>query len=284
MTPKLSCHLIAADVGNSAVKLGRFRVSTDQEQPGSQIDLQLDGVYPTVVSGKDMRELDTEGPPPKRLEALLLQLPPAAHCWYAVSVNRQIETQLASWVQRQRPQDQYVLLNHAHFPKEIDVRFPDRVGTDRLAAAVAANELRSPKQAAIVVDAGTAITVDVVTHDGVFRGGAILPGIETAAAALANATDALPLVEHSDLSTIPAPIGKSTEEAIRSGVVWGCVGAVRELILQMTAELPETPEIYCTGGDGLHLARLIGRELKFDPNLVLRGIALTGFRQRRAEI
>ena len=51
-----------------------------------------------------------------------------------------------------------------------------------------------------MVDAGTAVTVDVVTSDGVFRGGAILPGIQTAAAALANATDALPLVEHSDLS------------------------------------------------------------------------------------
>ena len=59
MTPKLSCHLIAADVGNSAVKLGRFRVSTDPEQPHANIDLQLDGVYPTVVSGKDMRAIDT---------------------------------------------------------------------------------------------------------------------------------------------------------------------------------------------------------------------------------
>ncbi len=279
MTPKLSCHLIAADVGNSAVKLGRFRVTTDSEQPHAKVDLQLEGVYPTVISGQDMRAINTADRPSKRLEALLVQLPAAAHCWYSVSVNRQFEAQLASWVCRQRPQDQYLLLNHTHFPQNVDVRSPERVGTDRLAAAVAANELRSPNRAAIIVDAGTAVTVDVVSSDGIFRGGAILPGIETAAIALANATDALPLVEHSDLSSIPAPIGKSTEEAIRSGIVWGCVGAIRELINQISADLPSAPEIYCTGGDGLHLARLIGRELKFDPNLVLRGIALTGFQQ-----
>lgn len=280
MTSKLSCHLIAADVGNSAVKLGRFRISTDADRTSGKIDLQLEGVYPTVVAGKDLRSLSAADSPPKRLEVLLLQLPAAPHRWYSVSVNRELESQLASWVRKRRPQDEYLLLHHAHFPQEIDVRFPDRVGTDRLAATVAVNELRSPKSAAIVVDAGTAVTVDVITSDGVFRGGAILPGMETAAQALSHATDALPLLEHPDLSSTPAPIGKSTEEAIRSGIVWGCVGAVRELITQITDELSTAPEIYCTGGDGLQLARLIGRELKFDPNLVLRGIALTGFRQR----
>ena len=279
MTHKLSCHLMAVDVGNRAVKLGRFRVSIDAQRSGSTIDLQLDGVYPTVVSGQQMRALGQDDPPPKRLEALLLQLPASAHRWYVVSVNRQLESQLANWIGQRRQQDEYTLLTPGHFPQDVDVRFPQRVGTDRLAAAVAVNELRSPERAAIVVDAGTAVTVDVVTSDGVFQGGAILPGIETAAEALAAATDALPLIEHSDLSSTPTPIGKSTEEAIRSGIVWGLVGAVRELISQITAEIPSEPEIYCTGGDGLHLARLIGRELKFDPNLVLSGIALTGFRQ-----
>ncbi len=189
-----------------------------------------------------------------------------------------MQSQFSTWLRQRRPHDEYVLLNVQSFPLEIDVRAPERVGTDRLAAAVAANELRNPHHAAIVVDAGTAVTVDLITRDGVFRGGAILPGIQTAAAALAHATDALPLVDLADLSAAPAPIGKSTQEAIRSGIVWGCVGAIRELITQMSATLSNVPEIYCTGGDGMHLARLLGREIKFDPNLVLRGIALTGFR------
>ena len=207
-----------------------------------------------------------------------MQLPAVPLRWFAASVNRAIEAQFSAWVRAHRPQDDYLLLGHGDFPLKIDVRAPDRVGTDRLAAAVAANELRAPQRSAIVVDAGTAVTVDLITSDGIFRGGAILPGIQTAAQALADATDALPRLENLDLSSIPAAIGKSTQEAMRSGIVWGCVGAVRELILQMSAAVPDVPSVFCTGGDGMHLTRLIDRDMKFDPNLVLRGIALTGHR------
>ena len=207
-----------------------------------------------------------------------MQLPATPLRWFVVSVNRTIEAQFSAWIRVHRPADTYTLLQYQHFPLEIDVRAPERVGTDRLAAAVAANELRTPQRSAIVVDAGTAVTVDLMTSDGVFRGGAILPGIQTAAQGLASATDALPLLENLDLSSVPAPIGKSTQDAMRSGIVWGCVGAVRELIAQMSAGLSHVPNVFCTGGDGMHLARLIDRDMKFDPNLVLRGIALTGFR------
>ncbi|MHB8971886.1 MAG: type III pantothenate kinase [Pirellulaceae bacterium] len=278
MNSQQSCHLVVADVGNSAIKLGRFLVSTDSDRSPSQVDLQLDGVYPTVVSAKDIRSAPASERLPLRLEAGLMQLPLAPQRWFVVSVNRTIEAQFSAWVRVHRPADTYTVLQYQHFPLQIDVRAPERVGTDRLAAAVAANELRMPQRSAIVVDAGTAVTVDLVTSDGVFRGGAILPGIQTAAQGLASATDALPLLENFDLSSVPAPIGKSTQEALRSGIVWGCVGAVRELIAQMSVGLPHAPTVFCTGGDGMHLARLIDRDMKFDPNLVLRGIALTGFR------
>jgi type III pantothenate kinase len=278
MNTQQPCHLMVADVGNSAIKLGRFLVSTDADRSPGRLDLQLDGVYPTVVSVKDIRSLHSSDHPPVRLEAVLMQLPAMSLRWFAASVNRTIEARFSAWIRAHRPQDAYMLLGHDHFPLEIDVRAPDRVGTDRLAAAVAANALRAPQRSAIVVDAGTAVTVDLITNDGVFQGGAILPGIQTAAQALADATDALPLLENLDLSSLPAPIGKSTQEAMRSGIVWGCVGAVRELILQMSAAVPDVPTVFCTGGDGMHLARLIDRDVKFDPNLVLRGVALTGYR------
>jgi type III pantothenate kinase len=183
----------------------------------------------------------------------------------------------AAWILQRRPQDQYLVLNHAHFPLEIDVRYPERVGTDRLAAAVAANLGRSPDRGIIVIDAGTAITVDLLTPDGVFRGGAILPGLETAAAALAAATDALPHVELRGPSAAPSAIGKSTADAILSGLVWGCVGAVRELIARISEEAGLDPELCCTGGAGRLLAQLLGPQCLYDPQLVLRGIALTGW-------
>jgi len=278
MNTPSACHLMVADVGNSAIKLGRFLVSADAERSPDGLDLQLDGVYPTVVSAKEIRSRDDAAQPPVRLEAVLMQLSPPPLRWFAVSVNRAIEAQLAAWIRAQRPQDSYTLLRHDHFQLEVDVRAADRVGTDRLAAAVAVNELRPRERSAIVVDAGTAITVDLLTGDGVFRGGAILPGIQASAQALAHATDALPLLENIDLSSVPPAIGKSTQEAMRGGIVWGCVGAVRELILQLSAAVPDVPSVFCTGGDGIHLARLIDRDMKFDPNLVLRGVALTGYR------
>ncbi|MHB8956581.1 MAG: type III pantothenate kinase [Pirellulaceae bacterium] len=278
MNSQPSCHLMVADVGNSAVKLGRFLVSTDADRSPGQLDLQLDGVYPTVISAKDMCAVPSGGRLPVRLEALLMQLPAAPLRWFAASVNRTIEAHFSAWIRAHRPADPYMLLHYQHFPLELDVRAPERVGTDRLAAAVAANELRAPQRSAIIVDAGTAVTVDLLTSDGVFRGGAILPGIQTSAQGLASATDALPLLENLDLSSLPAAIGKSTPEAMRSGIVWGCVGAVRELIAQMSVGLSHVPNVFCTGGDGMHLARLIDRDMKYDPNLVLRGIALTGFR------
>ncbi len=271
-------HLMVADVGNSAIKLGRFLITTDVEEASQRVDLQLDGVYPTVVQAKHIPPQAAGGALPVRLEAVLMQLPQTPLYWFAASVNRTLETQFSAWVRAARPQDDYVLLQHSHFPLQIDLRAPDRVGTDRLAAAVAANELRAPQRSAIVVDAGTAVTVDLITSDGVFRGGAILPGIQAAAQSLAAATDALPRLENLDLSSTPDAIGKSTQEAIRSGIVWGCVGAVRELILQLSAAVPDVPSVFCTGGDGMHLARLINRDMKFDPNLVLRGIAATGYR------
>ena len=61
-------------------------------------------------------------------------------------MNRAIEAQFSAWIRGHRPQDTYTLLGHDHFPLEIDVRAADRVGTDRLAAAVAVNELRAPQR------------------------------------------------------------------------------------------------------------------------------------------
>jgi type III pantothenate kinase len=271
-------HLIAADVGNSAVKLRRFVVPSEPDHSPTAIGLPPDGVDPTVVWAGDIGVVDAADQTSPRLEMLLLQLPAVSHRWYVVSVNRSIEERFSAWIAHHRPQDEYLVLNHRNFPLEIDVPAPERVGTDRLAAATAANHARAPHRSAIVIDAGTAVTVDYVSQEGVFCGGAILPGIRTAATSLATATDALPLVEDLDLSAAPGPIGKTTQEAIRSGIVWGVVGGVLELIHQMSREAAAPPEFFCTGGDGMQLARLIQRASSFDPNLVLRGAALTGLR------
>src|SRR5262249_47039257 len=163
------------------------------------------------------------------------------------------------------------ILSHHDLPIVARLDFPDRVGLDRLAAAVAANVLRTAGSPAIVVDAGSAVTVDLVGTDGAFEGGTILPGFRMSAEALSSA-DLLPVAQFSP-QEIPQVVGKSTEGAIRSGLFWGAVGAVREIIERMSASLDQQPEIFVTGGDLRRLAEHLGDEASFVPNMVLSGIA-----------
>ncbi|MFW6169388.1 MAG: type III pantothenate kinase [Planctomycetota bacterium] len=282
MTDEPFSLLIAADVGNSAVKLGQFQLSAHGTRWAQDLDRPFSDATITAANREATFSPETMDSSVKPLETWLTRIPSTAQCWYATSVNGPLERKLASWVRGQRPQDQYVVLRQQDFPLKVDVRFPERVGTDRLAAAVAANALREPARPAIVIDAGTAITIDAVGADGLFLGGVILPGLEAAAAALANATDALPRVQPREFSSPPVSIGKSTAEAIQAGIIWGSVGAIREHVARMTAELSTAPEIHCTGQAGGYLVGYLGRDFKYNANLVLRGIALTGLHRRRS--
>ena len=109
---------------------------------------------------------------------------------------------------------------------------PDLTGPDRLLASWAATVLHG--RPVIVVDLGTATTVDAVDADGFFLGGAILPGLGLAAHALAEGTARLPRV---DLELPDDAIGTDTAAALQSGIVIGHLGAVRELVTRMRARL-----------------------------------------------
>lgn len=150
-------------------------------------------------------------------------------------------------------------LSWADFRLKVGVDRPHHVGVDRLANALAARHLCRTGQGAIVVDAGTALTVDLVDEAGTFAGGAILAGPRLAARALQHGTATLP---EAPLPTPPAPaaVGKSTVGAIQAGLVWGAVGAVRELVGRMTAELSVPPAVVVTGGDAPWLAPALSDE------------------------
>jgi type III pantothenate kinase len=247
-------NLIAVDVGNSALKLGLFSTISSDSIPRPLSVLRID-----VADELDRTELF---------------LPPEPVLWSVVSVNRSSEADLRRWVRRERGKDEYHLLTYDILPLQLAVRFPDRVGVDRLVSSVAVNRRRPVHEPAIIVDAGTAVTVDVVDGSGVFQGGAILPGLRTAARSLAVSTDALPTTDPLDDDHQPVVIGKSTEEAIRSGVIWGVVGAVKELVARMRQELDCRAPVFCTGGQGRFLSRLLGTGVQFIPHLVLEGAAI----------
>jgi type III pantothenate kinase len=147
---------------------------------------------------------------------------------------------------------------------------PDEVGADRLVNAVAVHALY--RKATIVVDFGTATTLDCVSAKGEYLGGAICPGMELAGEWLATHTAKLPRVIFQ--SAPSKAIGKTTKESLQSGLFWGYIGLVDGLLHHLTIEMRAKPMVIATGG----LSTVIGPYLKpiprILPNLTLDGLRL----------
>jgi type III pantothenate kinase len=126
-----------------------------------------------------------------------------------------------------------------------------------------------------VVLCGTAVTVERVSKEGVWQGGAITAGLGLAARALHLQTAQLPQIA---LAAIPPAWGDSTRPAIEAGVFWGVVGAIRELLRRQEAGMIEPPWVVWSGGDAEVLARSVDWPgATVVPELVLRGLARQGF-------
>jgi len=253
--------MIAVDVGNSRVKLGRFEGPASGELPKPTSSLQIAGDDPAL----------------DRLASWLAEGPGPAASWWIGSVNRPTASRLLDWLHESGTPgaDRIVLLAAGDLPLHVALERPDMVGIDRLLDAVAANRLRRPDRPAVVVDIGSAITVDAVSAEGAFLGGAIAPGVSMSARALHAFTDLLPLVEMRDLEAPPEPIGTSTVPAMRAGLFWGAVGTIRELVARQAERLRAAPQVYLTGGAGPAVAALLGPEVQHIPHLTLAGIALS---------
>jgi type III pantothenate kinase len=151
---------------------------------------------------------------------------------------------------------------------QVKVKKPAQVGADRLANAVAAQELYGAPS--IVVDFGTGTTFDVLDRSGAYCGGAILPGIGTSLRALHEFTAKIPVVKFEPISFA---VGKTTEEAVRSGVYHGAVGTTRELLTRIREEVGSRAPAVATGG----WCRVFEKTKLFhriEPDLTLKGLAL----------
>ena len=277
--------IIAVDIGNARIKVGRFNTTGDRRQDSSSASSRArdaQGCEPRLPLPVDTLSMDGRCPAFDQVADWLDQASMPVFSWWIGSVNRSATTTLLDWLREVRPRDAVTLLTSADLPLAVRLPEPDKVGVDRLLDAVAANVLREPGRPAVVVDVGTAITVDLVAADGAFCGGAILPGIAISARALSEFTDLLPLIDVADLREPPPPVGRSTVEAMRSGLFWFAVGAVRELAARMTAEHGAgadssawtEPTMLITGGAGEAVAKLLGGRARLVPHLTLAGIAL----------
>jgi type III pantothenate kinase len=272
--------IIAVDIGNSAAKAAL--VDGDRIHESGRLDT-------SAASTADLAD---------GLRVLAGSAPQAATAILAVSV-------VDRWTERlERAADELGLpltvVAASHIPLQTALLRPDRTGTDRLLAAWAAVRLHGSP--VIVIDLGTATTVDAVDGDGFFLGGAILPGLGLAAETLAQGTARLP---HVELDLPERAIGADTTAALQSGIVIGHVGAVRELVQRIrdgmagvaAATLSPTPAA-ASDSAGLPAARVVvtgghsaaswarrawcepaGPALPavadvLDPELVLRGLGL----------
>jgi len=161
-------------------------------------------------------------------------------------------------------------------PIATDLPDPAAVGVDRLCAAAAAFDRIGA--ACVVADFGTAVTIDCVNDEGVFLGGAILPGLEMGARSLAAQTALLPKV---DLAEPTWVFGKDTRQAIVGGLVVSARGALREFVEAYATALGHWPTVIVTGGDAKLIcddpsqSQLV--QCRVD-DLALRGVAIAYYR------
>lgn len=162
-------------------------------------------------------------------------------------------------------------LNHKNIGIKIKTKKPAEVGIDRLVNALAAYKLYGGP--AIIIDFGTATTFDVINNKGEYLGGAIAPGIVLARDALHQKTAKLPQI------SIAAPrnvVGKSTLEAMQSGLVFGYAALVEGMIERIRKRIRQRPRVIATGG----LAELICHHTPvvatIDQQLTLKGLRLIG--------
>lgn len=268
----LIAPLIAVDVGNRRVKLGLFGEGSGQAP--------LEPIQTLEIASGDQR---VPGNDMLQLVRWISELPDKSYSWAMVSVNQTISDGLANWIQTRSDRPPLRILSWKDLPLNIALKRPERVGIDRLAAAVAANRLRRQDKSAIVIDLGSAITIDLVSAEGDFLGGAILPGMGMSARMLHESTDALPHVEIPSASDpddfqFPSVLGKSTEEAIQSGVYWGAVGAIRHIVERLSSDVSEKageePQVFVTGGAAVVTLKLLG-DVRHVPHMVLTGVALS---------
>jgi type III pantothenate kinase len=196
--------------------------------------------------------------------------------WAIAGVHPERVDRFVDWV-KERAGKVALIHDRAFLPIKIDVGDPGRVGIDRLLNAIAGRNRARPGVPLCIVDAGSAITVDWVDKEGIFRGGAIFPGLQMMAKALNDHTAALPLVDmQKNRSTWPTLPGNSTELAIRSGVFWAAAGGIDALThwLVIRADALLKTESYLTGGDASYLRPVLEHDFKFWPTMTLEGVRL----------
>lgn len=149
---------------------------------------------------------------------------------------------------------------------------PAEVGADRVINAIAGHHLVPGDL--IIVDFGTATTFDVVDTEGGYRGGIICPGINLSLDALVAATARLPRIAIEAPPAGQSVIGRSTAEAMQSGIFWGYIGIIEGLVARIRAEVDRPTTVIATGGLAVLFDKHTSVFDRIEPDLTIQGLAL----------
>lgn len=149
----------------------------------------------------------------------------------------------------------------------IHVDVPSQVGSDRIVIAVAA--LAEYKAPLLLMDLGTATTIEAVEPDNVYMGGVIIPGVRVSLDALTSRAAQLPGIS---LDRPKQVIGKNTVDCMRSGMMYGTAAMIDGLVGRMEEELGHRCTLIATGGLAQFIAPLCKREIILDKDLLLKGL------------
>ncbi len=303
--------MFGVDIGNSGLRIAELHVATQAIGPR----MRINWLPPGTPIQSETAAVRYEPADEAWLEELSEFTKVKGATWLVSSVRRDaiqvLEESLASESCDLRAD--LIRVHHSHLPLDVNVDAPDRVGIDRLLAGLAGGHFLREQTgfeqyagAAIVIQAGSAVTVDEISLPSepagssaaaeklIFHGGAILPGIPLMLRMLGAGTDQLPKMNADNLTSLPEIPGKNTEEAMLCGAASALLGGVSHVVEryrqghrrgrsphknlldgQDSASNGEwNVPVILSGGDGMRISPHLSSPVFVHSDLVLQGLTV----------
>ncbi len=278
--------MIVVDIGNSGLRAARIGPSQTLDSETRVFRLAWSASVsahrkriPEQVVAPDLQWCQADDP--RSFQWLIDQLIPLPNeRWWIASVHRPALEQLHACILRCDPKGSIQTVTYRDLPMKIDVEAPEKTGIDRLLSAYAGriecSRRGNTAGATIIVQAGTAVTVDLVSNEDIYQGGAIMPGLGLSLQFLAAGTDQLPWLGNHHVASQPSLPGKNTQQAISAGVYAALVGGTAQLVSRyrdaLLSQGGSEPTTVVTGGDGPLIFPQVPGPKHLIEHLVLRGI------------
>ena len=245
--------LLAIDIGNTNIVLGGIRA----DQIVFEARMATDNLKTADQYGVEIKSiLSLFGVGPEEITDCIISsvVPPVFH-------------QVRSGVVKVTGKEPIAVQPGIKTGLNIQMDIPSQVGADRIVIAVAALQEYTPPM--ILIDMGTATTIEVVGEGNTYLGGCIIPGVGISLQALTSRTAQLPGIQ---LDRPKKVIGKNTVDCMRSGVMYGAAAMLDGMLDRVEEELGQKTTVIATGGMAELIVPLCKREILLDQNLLLKGL------------